>query len=314
MKRIKPSTEPLINQIEQANALERGRNLLDNQLDIVICDPPSYKNSVDKLMNNWNTESEYIQWFNLFMKIVTSKLKKTGIFYLIGELDEIHSLFAPVTEYGFQVAMTYYFIKHKKISSGRKMSENSRTQRVVDCVVVFTRDFQKKVKKLLKLKQEESRKTAREINVELSGNGNGGGYWSLYCGDNSKNILPSEEHWNILRNIFSIDLEYNDILTQFRPYEGSNLWEDIHYADDKFLNGTNRPVSFYERLLGMNRKNPADIVVWDPFCGYGNSTLACKKKGVSFFANEYDMKTYYKAMINTGNTVNIVKPLNVQEI
>jgi DNA modification methylase len=152
--------------------------------------------------------------------------------------------------------------------------------------------------------------TSREINIELSNNGNGGGYWSLYCGDNSKNILPTEEHWNKLCEILNIDINYSDINTQFRPYNGQNLWDDVYYEDDKMLSGVNRPVLFYERLIEMNRKDPNELLIWDPFCGYGNSTKACKKLGASFYASEFDPKIYYKALINIGNITNSVRPNN----
>jgi len=107
----------------------------------------------------------------------------------------------------------------------------------------------------------------------------------------------------------NISINYEDIISQFKPWEGTNLWDDINYEDDKFLNGTNRPTVLYERLINLNKKNFTDLVVWDPFCGYGNSTLIFKKYGIKFYANEFDMKIHCKAMINTGTSINISKPI-----
>jgi len=313
MPKVKNIAEPNQNRIEQANAIDRGRYLNDKSIDIIFCDPPLFKNNNDRLLNNWTSESDYKQWFRVFTNIASLKLRKTGIFFLIGELEEIHDLIGIIEEFGFQLTVTYYIFKNKK-SAGKKTKECYRTNRVIDVVMVFTKDFQKKVKKLLKLKQEETKKSAREINIELGGNGNGGGYWSLYCGDNNKNIMPTEEHWKILKKVLNIDLEYNDIHTQFVPYEGNNLWEDITYPDDKFLTGSSRPTALYDRLLKMDRKVTGELVVWDPFCGYGNSTIACRKLNVNYYASEFDMTTYHKAMLNTGNSLNIIRPIEMQEL
>jgi 23S rRNA A1618 N6-methylase RlmF len=45
--------------IENANAIVRGKEIPNGQLDMVICDPPQYSNINDKLLNNWkNKEAE----------------------------------------------------------------------------------------------------------------------------------------------------------------------------------------------------------------------------------------------------------------
>jgi len=308
MQKSKVSLEPQLNTIENCNSTDKGRFIQEASIDIIICDPPLFKNQNDKQLNNWNMENDYYSWFRIFMNIASSRLRKTGIFYLIGDVEDLCELHPIIMEFDFQLSMTYYFTKNRKMSVGKK-KDNTRTTKVIECVFVFTRNFQKEVKKILKLHQAKSKLSSREINLQLSGNGNGGGYWSLYCGENSRNLIPTEEHWNKLRHIFEIDVDYNDINTQFRAYEGINFWEDISYEEDKFLNGSNRPVNLFERLLQMNRKEPQDIMVWDPFCGYGNSTLACRKMGINYFAHEFDVKTYYKAMINTGNSLKFSKPV-----
>ena len=71
-----------INTIENANAIVRGKEIPNGQLDMVICDPPQYSNINDKLLNNWKNKEEYYQWFDLYMNIVAMKLKRTGIFFL----------------------------------------------------------------------------------------------------------------------------------------------------------------------------------------------------------------------------------------
>lgn len=307
MQKTKFNVEPVVNIIEHANATDKGRFFEENSLDIVFCDPPLYKNQNDKAINNWNSEQDYTQWFRIFVNIVSNKLKKTGVFYLIGEMEDLIPLISICNEFNFNISMIYYFPKFKK---GTKNS--NKVFKYIDSVVVLTRNFQREVKKILKLKQQQANISSREINLKLNNNGNGGGYWSLYCGENSKNVMPTEEHWNILKNLFKLELEYSDINTQFKPYDGINLWDDISNNDDKLFNGINRSSALYERLLKLNRKEPAELVVWDPFCGYGNSVLAMRDLNVNFYANEFDTNIYYKAMVNTGNTLKIGKPIVVQ--
>jgi hypothetical protein len=302
------SNEPIPNIIENINALDKGRFIPDNSLDIIFCDPPSFKNPNDKQLNNWNSQKDYEQWIRIFINISSIKLKKTGIFYLIGDVEDLNPFIAILQEFNFILSNTYFFSKNKKLNAGRRIKETSKTIKVVDTIFVFTRDLQKKVKKLLKLKQEEHQKSAREINYALTGNANGGGYWSLYCGENSRNILPSEQHWDIFKDIFKIDINYNEIKPQFIEWNGYNLWDDIKYSDDKFLCGNNRPIQIYDRLINMNRIKSHELTCWDPFTGYGNCVNAMKHLGCKYYASEFDMKIYYKALINTGNNVSIHKP------
>lgn len=299
--------KPILNTIENVNATDKGKFFPDNHLDIIVCHPPSYNNSNDRIINNWSNETEYFQWFRVFMNIVVNKLKKTGVFYLIGDIEELHPLLKLIEEFDLQLNMVYYFTKTKKYTVVKKTKDTPKTNKIIESVFVFTRNFQKKIKKILKLKQQELKLSAREINMQLSGNGNGGGYWSIYCGDNNHNKTPSEEHWNKFKEILKIDIDFNDINTQFRQYEGPNLWDDLNYEEDKLLSGYNLPVLFYERLIAMNRKLPADIVLWDPFCGLGNSVVACKRLSTSYYACELDIKTHYKANINIGNKSGVLK-------
>lgn len=45
-----------LNTIENANAIVRGKEILNSFLDMVICDPPQYSNINDRLLNNWKTQ------------------------------------------------------------------------------------------------------------------------------------------------------------------------------------------------------------------------------------------------------------------
>ena len=253
------SNEPISNTIENINALDKGRFIKDNSLDIIFCDPPSIKNPNDKQLNNWNSQKDFEQWIRIFINISSIKLKKTGVFYLIGDVEELHPFIQVLQEFGFVLTTSYFFSKNKKLNAGRRIKDASKTIKVMDTIFVFTRDLQKKVKKLLKLKQQEHSKSAREINYALSGNSNGGGYWSLYCGENSRNLLPTEQHWDILKELFKIEINYNEIQPQFIEWNGFNFWDDIKYNDDKFLSGTNRPTQLYERLINMNRIKPNEL-------------------------------------------------------
>lgn len=304
-----PENEIVQNTIENVNAIDKGRFINDNSLDIIFCDPPSFRNSNDKNLNNWTSENEYFKWMRIFFNICSMKLRKTGILYLIGDTEIISPLIQIIEEFGFSLQTSYYFIKDRKYKSGKKLKEMTKTVKVVDTIFVFTRDIQKKVKKLLKLKQQEYQKSAREINFSLSGNSNGGGYWSLYCGENSRNIMPSEQHWETLCEIFQIDIKYDDIQPQFKEYNGYNIWDDIKYVDDRFLAGTNRPPQVYHRLIHMNRNKPHNLTIWDPFTGYANSVNVMQKLGCKYYASEFDMKIFYKAMVNTGHSVTVKKPV-----
>jgi len=111
------SNEPIPNTIENANALEKGRFLTDNTIDIIFCDPPSFKNPIDRQLNNWTTNKDFEQWIRIFINVASIKLKKTGIFYLIGDVEELTPFIDILKEFGFILQTSYFFTKNKKINS-----------------------------------------------------------------------------------------------------------------------------------------------------------------------------------------------------
>ena len=65
-------------------------------------------------LNNWKNKEEYYQWFDLYMNIVAMKLKRTGIFFLIGAFEENYRLIEIIRRYKFELEDTYYFLKNRK--------------------------------------------------------------------------------------------------------------------------------------------------------------------------------------------------------
>ena len=289
-----------MNTIENANAIVRGKEIANNQLDIVICDPPQYTNVNDKLLNNWRTLEEYYDWFNLYVNIVALKLKRTGIFYLIGAFEENYKLIEILKRYKFELEDTYYFLKNRKHNTYKKNREVIKTTSVVDCVMVFTRSHVREVKTLLLSKQQEHLLSPRDINIYLSGTGEGGGYWSLYCGENRRNVIPSIEHWEKLKKLFDIDIEYSVIQSQYRSHNGINILDDEIYFEEKndVIKYIDRPQEFYEKLISMNRNDYSNLVIWDSFCGYGNCIKVCKKYSISYYGHEMNCDVFIKAKIN----------------
>ena len=289
-----------LNTIENANAIVRGKEIPNGQLDMVICDPPQYSNINDRLLNNWKTHKEYYDWFNLYMNIVAIKLKRTGIFFLIGAFEENYKLIEIIKQYKFELEDTYYFLKNKKHNTYKKNREIIKTTPVVDCIMVFTRSHVREVKTLLLSKQQENKLTPKDMNIYLSGNGEGGGYWSLYCGENRKNIIPSQEHWDKLNKLFDIDIEYSIIQSQYRPYDGINIWDEEIYFEERndLVKYIDRPKELYERIFSMNRNELSKLVIWDSFIGYGNCIKVCKKYSISYYGHEMNCDVFIKAKLN----------------
>ena len=291
-----------INTIENANAIDRGKEIPNSQLDMVICDPPQYTNMTDRIINNWRTQEEYYDWFNLYVNIVALKLKRTGIFYLIGAFEENYKLIEILKRHKFELEDTYYFLKNRKHNTYKKNREIIKMTPVVDCVMIFTRSHVREVKTLLSSKQHDHKLTPKDMNIYLSGTGEGGGYWSLYCGDNRKNIIPSYEHWEKLKKLFNIDIEYSIIQSQYLPHDGINIWDDEIYFEEKndIIKYIDRPQEFYEKLISMNRNDYSNLVIWDSFCGYGNCIKVCKKHLIQYYGHELNCEVFTKAKLNIG--------------
>ena len=289
-----------INTIENSNAIDRGKEIPNSQLDMVICDPPQYTNMTDRILNNWRTQEEYYDWFNLYINIVALKLKRTGIFYLIGAFEENYKLIEILKRHKFELEDTYYFLKNRKHNTYKKNREIIKMTPVVDCVMIFTRSHVREVKTLLLSKQLEHKLTPKDMNIYLSGTGEGGGYWSLYCGDNRRNVIPSIEHWEKLKKLFDIDIEYSVIQSQYRPHDGINFWDDEKYFEEKneVIKYIDRPQEFYEKLISMNRNEHCKLVVWDSFCGYGNCIKVCKKHSIQYYGHELNCEVFTKAKMN----------------
>ena len=202
--------------------------------------------------------------------------------------------------YKFELEDTYYFLKNRKHNTYKKNREVIKTTSVVDCVMIFTRSHVREVKTLLLSKQLEHKLTPKDMNIYLSGTGEGGGYWSLYCGDNRKNMIPSYEHWEKLKKLFDIDIEYSIIQSQYRPHDGINILDDEIYFEEKndVIKYIDRPQEFYEKLISMNRNDYSNLVIWDSFCGYGNCIKVCKKHSIQYYGHELNCEVFIKAKIN----------------
>ena len=122
----------------------------------------------------------------------------------------------------------------------------------------------------------------------------------------------------IFQKIFDIDVEYNIIQCQYRPYDGINIWDEEIYFEErndtvKYIdrpqeiyfeerNDTvkyiDRPQELYERIFSMNRNEHSKMVVWDSFCGYGNCIKVCKKYSISYYGHEMNCDVFIKAKMN----------------
>ena len=290
--------------IQKIDALELLQSLGDKTVDLILTDPPYYKLLNIDWDKQWKTKDDYLNWLENIIKECQRVLKDNGSFYMFCSPEMLIKVGSVVDKY-FNVlntirwadkrtaaiknamGMRYYLDNSEEIIFAEQFVANS------DDNVVF-----EPIRKYLNEKRKQAKITHKSINKILNTSLKGGGLSPHYYGK-AQWILPTEEHYNILRKHMDlkpydeIKKEYESLrrtfnLTSDKPY--NNTWNFKQTPTRKGRHPCEKPIDLISHIIDVS-SNENDLVV-DMFCGSCVVPKCCEAMNRRCIAGDIDDKYF----------------------
>lgn len=282
------------NRIYNIDCLKGLKMLDDNDIDLIVADPPYFKVVNQKWDYQWRTEEEYIQWSIEWIKEAYRVLRKGGSIYIFGYFRMLALLLPYLEDIGFELRQQIIINKGIKAVSGRATKNYKMFPNVTESILFLVKDSKPFVKDFLKNRQKELKLKSKEINEALGVKSNGGGMWSIYTGNNICKQLPTEDIWNKLKVILQFDIPYKEIQMVYNTELGiTDVWSDIDFYKEKRIHPTQKPLELINRLIKCS-SNENDKVL-DPFMGSGSTAISCIINNRKYIGFETDLEYIDKA-------------------
>jgi len=288
-----------LNKVYNEDCIKTTNNIDDN-IDLIIVDPPYFRILKNQDWDKFKNIDEYLEWSNEYLSLLISKLRLNGTLLLFGctrNFNILSELNRIVEKNGMEFIQEIIIDKGMKSIAGRINSNMKMLPPVSENIIVYRKDAKPFVKKLLKDKQKEHHKTAKEMNELLGCKSNGGGNWTKYTGNTEFPLFPTEEHWNTLKNVFDIHIDYDSIKITYNSIHGlTNVWNDINFYIKDRKHPSEKPVDLSDRYIKIF-SNENDLI-YIPFAGSGSEIESCIKNNRNWIASE----------INKEYIIDIIEP------
>ncbi len=263
--------------IHQADVMDLLPLLSNLSVDLSIIDPPYFGVSDEEWDNQWSSLADYLAWTKTWVAEVARVTRYSGSVYLYGctkNLLTLAAVGAQFSEAGFEFREESVVDKGIKSVSGRTSRHHKHWPMVTENILYLVKDAKPFVRDLLMTKREERGLSAKQINEAMGFGSNGGGNWTKYAGDTRWPLLPTEEHWNKLRQLLDIDVMYREIGVTFNTEWGiTNVWRDVDFYAEERIHSAQKPKKLAKRMVSVN-SNDGDLVL-DLFSGSGNVSKVC---------------------------------------
>lgn len=281
-----------INKIYNEDCVDFMKKLPSNIINLAILDPPYFRILKNEKWDKFKNIDEYIKWSEVYIKLITEKLVLNGTLILYGctrNFNILCKLNELLEANGMEFIQEITIDKGIKSVAGRTNSNIKMLPCVSENIIVYRKNAKPFIRKLLKDKQIEYKKTSKEMNELLNCKSNGGGNWTKYTGNTEFPLFPTEKHWNTLKDIFNINIEYEEIKIHYNPIMGlTNVWNDIDFYIKNRKHPSQKPIQLSERIIKVfsDEKN----LVYIPFAGSGSEIKACINTNRNFLATENNQK------------------------
>jgi len=287
------------------------KDIPDNSIDLIICDPPYYKIDSSGWDNQWETFEDYIKWLENRSIEMKRVLKEKGSLYMFGDDHRIAYI---------QVMLDKYFnflnhlIWYKRNNQSIKGAENARRFACVSERILFyglqdgtglqeihsDKNCFRPIKDYMngeckKLYDSKGFNTKVELNEFLNEITNTKSVVSRHYFCDSQWVFPTRELYLKLQTTGFFPLPYNDLRNGFdnersgydslkdgyesmrRTYNYQNTYEllDIPIVNkkDNSSHPTTKPIQLIETIIKAS-SNKGDMVL-DCFLGSGTTLEAC---------------------------------------
>jgi len=296
-----------LNKIYNMDCLEGLKLIPDNDVDLIVTDPPY---NIGKDFKNENLSKEdYLQWCSSWIPELNRVLKYRGAIYItLGwqYVAEIKILFNELSNLRLKNWLVWYRQDGWKGDKGFAHSHEH--------ILYFIKDTMSK-ERLLEFRSwlNEARikkgYSLSDINKEFNWAITGGGCASGYMGNKQDMQIPSPHHFKQLKELLNLDNSF-DILVgeeKYIKFNKTDVCDDVWLTpkSEKVRLGhpTQKPLKLFQRIIKAS-SNEKDLVL-DPFMGSGTTAWACKSLNRNFIGFEID-QTYVDIINNRLKQENLL--------
>lgn len=266
-----------LNKLYNTDCSDTLIKLKDNQIDLSIVDPPYFRILKNEDWDSFKNIDEYLDWSAIYIKLLVSKLRLNGTLLLFGcsrNFNILSELNRILENNGMEFIQEIIIDKGIKSVAGRTSPNIKMLPPVSENIIVYRKDAKPFVKQLLRSKQKEYGYSAKQMNELLGCKSNGGGNWTKYTGNTEFPLFPTEQHWNTLRKVFNIDIEYKSIKMSYNPIMGlTNVWNDINFYIKNRKHPSEKPVQLSDRCIKIF--SDENDLIFIPFAGSGSEIESC---------------------------------------
>jgi adenine-specific DNA-methyltransferase len=276
-----------LNKIYNMDCVEGMKGVGDNSVDLAIVDPPYFR-ILDEKWDKFKNKEEYFSWTRDYLVLLEKKIRLNGTILLFGcsrNFNIMSGINNILEELNFEFIQEIILDKGMKSIAGRTSKKIKMLPPVSENIIVYRKNGKPFVKDLLRNKQKEFNLSAKRVRELMGFASNGGGNWTKYCGETEFPLFPTEEHWNKIRSIFNISIDYQDIKETYNPIFGlTNVWTDIEFYIKGRIHPSQKPVKLMERCLNIF-SDSGDLVL-DLFSGSGSTFVASKSTNRNYIGFE----------------------------
>lgn len=280
------------------DCIDEIKTIQDSIVDLAIIDPPYFR-VVNKKWDKFKNIDEYETFSKLYIQELSRVMRLNGNVLIFGcsvNINILSKLNCLMEDCGFEFVQEIIIDKGMKSIAGRISNKIKMLPPVSENIFVYRKSGLAFVKELLISKQKEYGYSTTDIKRKLGMALNGGGNWSKYIGNTEFPLFPTEEFWNKLKELFSLDIEYSSIKQTYNGIYGlTNVWNDIEFYFKPRLHPTQKPIGLIERCIHIF--SDENNLVLDMFMGSGTTAIACKNMNRNFIGIEKDKEYFDKAYL-----------------
>ena len=226
-----------LNKIYNEDCVTYMKSLPDNSIDLIIADPPYFRVLKQEKWDKFKNFDEYMKWSESYLIECIKKLRLSGTLLLYGcsvSISTMCSLNEILTKNGMYFVEEIIIDKGIKSVAGRISNKIKMLPPVSENIFIYRKDAKPFVKNLLLQKQKEYGLSSKQIKEKLGMPLNGGGNWTKYCGNTEFPLLPTQEHWTSLCNLFDIDIPYSNIEETYNAVATRKIREEVGMVFQSF--------------------------------------------------------------------------------
>lgn len=291
-----------VNKIYNVDCLKGLKQLDNNSVDLVVIDPP-YNISIDE----WDKfdDKEYMLWIESIVDELVRVTKRTSGIYIFGDFRFIGDIKVMMNDKDVKLTSWIIWDKGAKEQNAIRSYAN-----VTEHLLFFTRpksQIDNPIRKYLNIHRLKKHMSLSDTNKALGWASTGGGCASGYMGNKKDIIIPSENNYNKLKELYSLDKTYDNFKNLVYTFNHEairikrnprdkrkfnfekQIFPNVWYFNDKsemtkYEHSTVKPIDLIRTIIKAS-SNKDDIVL-DCFMGSGTTAVACKQLNRNFIGFE----------------------------